>query len=273
MITQGWFRGGTPASLDMINSTLARVDVRAVTPELFQPGPATPADLGDPVQYLIQHGYTQLTTYQPAGRFWPFQLIEGGWLLALSVLLIATAVWLVAPPRRVGLSFSGYRPNRRSRGSIRATVGNRTVVISALDEGIVLQGVVVRVDEAGRRSQIVHAAAAVLGRQGYGATSLKDVAREAGVAPGLLHYYFESKEDLLLEVVVVMERQMIAEWKAAIAGIDDPLERIVAGLDHAEARCAEQPEFFRLVLDLYTVEPEQPGAPAPLRRALLAPRR
>ena len=107
-------------------------------------------------------------------------------------------------------------------------------------------------DEAGRRSQIVHAAAKVLGRQGYGATSLKDVAREAGVAPGLLHYYFESKEELLLEVVVAVERQLIADWQEAIAGIDDPLERIVAGLDHAEARCAERPESFHLMLDLYT---------------------
>jgi len=95
LINQGWFRGGTPASLDMINSTLARVDVRALTPELFQPGPATPASLGDPVQYLIQHGFTQLTTYQPAGRFWLFQLIEGSWLLALSVVLIAATVWAV----------------------------------------------------------------------------------------------------------------------------------------------------------------------------------
>jgi hypothetical protein len=95
LINQGWFRGGNPANLDMINNTLARVDVRAVTPELFQPGPATPANLGDPVQYLIQHGYTQLTTYQPASQFWLFQWIEGGWLLALSLLLIATAVWLV----------------------------------------------------------------------------------------------------------------------------------------------------------------------------------
>ena len=31
----------------------------------------------------------------PASRFWPFQWIEGGWLLALSVLLIAATVWLV----------------------------------------------------------------------------------------------------------------------------------------------------------------------------------
>ena len=46
-------------------------------------------------QYLAQHGYTLWTIYQPGSRFWPFQWIEGGWLLALSVLLIAATVWLV----------------------------------------------------------------------------------------------------------------------------------------------------------------------------------
>jgi hypothetical protein len=44
---------------------------------------------------LSQHGYTSWTSYQPASRFWPFQWIEGGGLLALSVLLIAASVWLV----------------------------------------------------------------------------------------------------------------------------------------------------------------------------------
>jgi hypothetical protein len=34
---------------------------------------------------VAQHGY----------MFWPFQLIESSWMLALSVLLIATTVWLV----------------------------------------------------------------------------------------------------------------------------------------------------------------------------------
>ena len=48
-----------------------------------------------PPPVLPQHGYTRLTSYQPANRFWPFQWIEGGWLLALSVLLIAATVWLV----------------------------------------------------------------------------------------------------------------------------------------------------------------------------------
>jgi hypothetical protein len=40
-------------------------------------------------------GYTYWTRYQPGSRFWPFQWIESGWLLTLSVLLTAAAVWRV----------------------------------------------------------------------------------------------------------------------------------------------------------------------------------
>jgi hypothetical protein len=47
------------------------------------------------VDCLTRHGYTQWTSYQPASRFWPFQWIEGGWLLALSAVLIAVTIWLV----------------------------------------------------------------------------------------------------------------------------------------------------------------------------------
>jgi len=44
---------------------------------------------------IVQHGYALWTSYQPTSRFWPFQFIEGGWLLALSVLLMTVTVWLV----------------------------------------------------------------------------------------------------------------------------------------------------------------------------------
>jgi hypothetical protein len=44
---------------------------------------------------LAQHGYTRWTSYQPGSRFWLFQWIEGGWLVALSLLLIAATIWLV----------------------------------------------------------------------------------------------------------------------------------------------------------------------------------
>ena len=68
---------------------------------LFQQVCAAPPPVHDGNKFgalaecFSQHGYTLWTSYQAAGRFWPFQWIEGGWLVALSVLLIATTIWLV----------------------------------------------------------------------------------------------------------------------------------------------------------------------------------
>ena len=59
------------------------------------PGGGPSSSVNPFAQCLAPHGYTMWTGYQPASRFWPFQWIEGGWLLALSALLIATTIWLV----------------------------------------------------------------------------------------------------------------------------------------------------------------------------------
>jgi len=57
------------------------------------PGGATSWLLG---QSLGGPGHaTQVWTYLPGSDFWRLQLIEGGWLLALSALLIAATLWLV----------------------------------------------------------------------------------------------------------------------------------------------------------------------------------
>lgn len=46
-------------------------------------------------QWFAEQGYIKYFTYQPASRFWNFQLIEGSWLLVLSLLLGAATVWLI----------------------------------------------------------------------------------------------------------------------------------------------------------------------------------
>ena len=90
VISQQWFtKAGRPASQSALDQVLQRAPASS-------PGKRRGPEVRSIAwQYLVQHGFTQLTTYQPASRFWPFQWIEGGWLLALSVLLIAVTVWLV----------------------------------------------------------------------------------------------------------------------------------------------------------------------------------
>jgi AcrR family transcriptional regulator len=50
------------------------------------------------------------------------------------------------------------------------------------------------------RERIIRAAFTVLSRQGYENTSIKDIAEEAGVAQGLIHYHYKSKQQLVLAV-------------------------------------------------------------------------
>lgn len=50
------------------------------------------------------------------------------------------------------------------------------------------------------REKILNAAFTLLSRQGYENTSIKEIAEEAGVAQGLVHYYFKSKQLLVLAV-------------------------------------------------------------------------
>src|SRR5439155_18388574 len=119
-----------------------------------------------------------------------------------------------------------------------------------------------------RREQIVLAAAAVLGRDGYAATTLKQIAREADVAPGLLHYYFRSKDDLLIAVVEAVFGQFIQEWQESVDGLTDPFERISAAIDRFARICAERPEVTRLLLDFYALGVGTPALRDRTRRLL-----
>jgi len=99
--SQWWTKGGTTISQSKVNQAMTAMFYRMMP--VVHRSAAKGSDVKsqkhqtnlDILHYFTQHGYTQWTSYQPASRFWPFQWIEGGWLLALSVLLIAATVCLV----------------------------------------------------------------------------------------------------------------------------------------------------------------------------------
>ena len=49
----------------------------------------------DPHEYLVTLGWRRTISYQPASRFWTFQLFEAGLFVLLALLVIAAAVWFV----------------------------------------------------------------------------------------------------------------------------------------------------------------------------------
>jgi AcrR family transcriptional regulator len=63
-----------------------------------------------------------------------------------------------------------------------------------------------RLDHDERRRQILACASRLFSERHYAAVSTSEIAREAGVARGLLHHYFGTKRDLYLEVVRTLVR-------------------------------------------------------------------
>jgi AcrR family transcriptional regulator len=65
--------------------------------------------------------------------------------------------------------------------------------------------------------RILQATAHTIAERGAGALTMSDVAEEAGVSKGLIHYHFHDKETLLARVVEWMTRQLVDRERAALA--------------------------------------------------------
>jgi len=107
---------------------------------------------------------------------------------------------------------------------------------------------------AGDKAQrIVDAMRRSVAQRGTAGSTFDHVAREAGVSRGLLHYYFGTKERLLVEVVrrdsdlrIEALDQRLAEARTA----DDFVQALVASLEHL---VRNEPEFVSVVFELFTL--------------------
>ena len=72
-------------------------------------------------------------------------------------------------------------------------------------------------DDGNRRQALISAAAQLFKRQGYDATSTREIATQVGMQSGSPFYHFGNKQDLLLAVMVEGMQQAIARQQAACA--------------------------------------------------------
>ena len=79
-----------------------------------------------------------------------------------------------------------------------------------------------------RRGQIVAAAIKLFGQRGYYTVTIKDIAKDAGISPGLIYQYFKNKEDVLLLVLLTRLDQYWQEITAATEAESEPLPRLFA---------------------------------------------
>ena len=109
--------------------------------------------------------------------------------------------------------------------------------------------------EGEKAQRIIEAMRTSVGTRGAAGSTFDHVAREAGVSRGLLHYYFGSKEQLLVEVVRHDCEERISSMGARIAAATTADEIIAA-----------------LVLGLEEFIEGEPGSPAVIYELLSASR-
>jgi AcrR family transcriptional regulator len=106
---------------------------------------------------------------------------------------------------------------------------------------------------SGEKAQrIVEAMRASVAARGIAGSTFEHVSREAGVSRGLLHYYFGTKERLLVEVVRRDSEVRVARLDEPLARaktVDDVLQVLVSNLlDLIE----NEPGFFDLIFEVFT---------------------
>lgn len=111
---------------------------------------------------------------------------------------------------------------------------------------------------ADNRQRLINAGYTILSEKGYEATTVKEVANVAGVSPGLFHYYFASKDELLLAVLhEAGERygRMMQELRA-VAPADHFLEAALVAL---RERVTQEPGWYRLHYELFALGLRNPA--------------
>jgi AcrR family transcriptional regulator len=102
---------------------------------------------------------------------------------------------------------------------------------------------------ARKREGILHAAARAFARGGYHATTMQDIAREAGYTPPSLYAYFEGKERIFVELAALLSREFVAVF-------DEPLPDGLAFPERLElllGRLFEKADSYRDAVTVFLV--------------------
>jgi AcrR family transcriptional regulator len=98
-----------------------------------------------------------------------------------------------------------------------------------------------------RRRQLLAYAARRFAENGYHPTSVADVVGGLGVGKGVFYWYFDSKEQLFLEILRDAQTDLRRAQRDAIAGEADPVRRLELGVRAAFTWWSLHPEIVNLV--------------------------
>ena len=102
-----------------------------------------------------------------------------------------------------------------------------------------------------RRSQLTRAAYKVVGQKGYYDFTIRDIAREAGLSTGLVHYYFKNREDLLLNLLKDMNTNLRYYLNKELTVLSDPRDKLLTFCDQAFDLVDREKAYFYVLIDFW----------------------
>lgn len=96
------------------------------------------------------------------------------------------------------------------------------------------------------RREILEAAERIFGRNGYRATTVEAIAKEAEFAVGTLYKFFKGKEDIYSHVIEALFQRFMRECEESVLSIDDPEEAIAALIALRLMHSDEHRQFLRI---------------------------
>ena len=99
-----------------------------------------------------------------------------------------------------------------------------------------------------KRRAILDAAIRVFARQGFHAARVSDIAREAGVAYGLVYHYFDSKEQMLNELFSERWALLLDAIRQADADLEGPRDKLEAAAGFIIESYRHDPELMKVII-------------------------
>ena len=109
-----------------------------------------------------------------------------------------------------------------------------------------------------KKSEIINAAFKCIYEQGIIGISIRAIAKEANVNQATLHYYFGSKENLLIEVMEDLFNRFIYDIKKLYKASDPPVKKLEAFFTSGKTFIEKQKEMFVVLIDFWTLSIRTP---------------
>ncbi len=106
-----------------------------------------------------------------------------------------------------------------------------------------------RLPAARRRDQLLTAALAQFGAQGFHGASMDDIAEEAGVTKPVLYQHFPSKRTLYVELLETVGAEMLARIAGGAETASSPRRRVLAGFEAYFQFVGEHTSSFHLLFN------------------------